>query len=463
MSPAPGAGDMERGDAGTKNPGVDLAPLIDRLALDPRVLGIARLATESGHRSPAADDAWQHLLIATTWDGLVPLSTTLRDLAALIVETEDAAISHHTTELRLLTPAGERVELSLERMAEIKPSERGETARPLHDPKELLAQWVKWSCGRRRPEPGSDDDSVHDGAHALDIDAALRSWSALLPGARRVLSAGHDEPLRSTLAHALRRHARRLTGDHPAESALRERVHAALAAMPQHGEARIEGGTDPRARFLAIADEEGVLGDRMLLDAAEAHLHELSGRDPIFTMGFVLATFDKVEARYALGDAVGGCQPPMLPGIYVGIGITPADAIEFWSAPCVSEAVTPTACIADTGVRTAVDRDAGKDALIGALQSSIESAYDVLPALLRRVRGAHRDVLGDPVAVVRALHLPRSHVAAAGEHGALEPGVNRLFCALAIARAATDMEPLAARKLELAAGRLLAVAAEASE
>jgi len=433
----------------------DLTPLVTSLERDPRVLGVARLPVRDRH------DGRVRALIATTWDGLDPLTEQLRDLAGLVVDTNGAACSRHGHELCVVTPDGARLELTAIRVSDLKPSPLGENAEPLHDREGLLGQWVAWSRGRPKPDAAASLDDDAAGRDAVEVDAALRDWAALSPGSRALRGDGLDEPLRAPLAHGLRRRAGSLRAEVPAEEALRTRVHATLASMPQRTALRVEGGLAPRERFLGIADAEGFPGDRVLLDAAEAHLYALSGRDPVFVMGFTLATFDAVEARYALGEPVGGCQPPIVPGVYVGIAITPDDALAFWAAPCVSEATSSTACIADVGSRSVVTRAAGKDALVEALHEAIEHAHDALPSLLRRVRGAHGEVLSSPEATVRELHLPRSHMLAAGEHGAFAPGVNRLFSALALARAATDMEPLVARKLELAAGRLLASAPEA--
>jgi hypothetical protein len=225
--------------------------------------------------------------------------------------------------------------------------------------------------------------------------------------------------------------------------------------MPEAAEGLRVAGPDARERFLRIADGEGFAGDRVLLDAAESRVGAATGRAPRFEVGFALATFDQVEARYGLGDAVGGCAAPLAPGLLVGIAVTPADDLEFWAAPTVREPASESACVADDGRRAGVARAAGRDALVGALGGAVDEALDALPALLRRARDAERERLDTPAAELRALHLPRSFVAAAAEHGALTSGVSRLHLALALARAAADMEPIVARRFERAAGRVL--------
>jgi hypothetical protein len=205
-----------------------------------------------------------------------------------------------------------------------------------------------------------------------------------------------------------------------------------------------------------VADGEGFLGDRMLFAEATKRMTELSRRAPVFDEGFVLPTFDAVEARWRIGEATGGCKTPLVPGIHVGVCVTPEDHLEFWAAPFVREPLATVACVADAGTRVVRERAAGKEALVAACVAEVERAWDELPDFLRAARRAGRTPAGDVESALRPLHLPRSYREAAkrGIGRLLTP--TRLQVATALARAGEDQEPLHARKFALAAGRVLA-------
>ena len=432
---------------------LDPSRLVDRLRADERVAGVVRLAHLAGRT---------RLLVVTTWDGRDALAPHLPELGSLVLDSARAVALQENARLHMLAPTGERLELLLERIGDLKPSAEGEDATPLLDPKGLMAQWVAWSIGRRRVEPTSADVASERARKLLALDDALRAFTSREPGTARMTTGSGPQPLRHDVATRLRALAASLpAGD--AEQSIARRIEQSLRAMPRAAAGLRVSGPGARERFLSVADDEGFRGDRMLFDAAEAHIADTAGRPPVFECGFALATFDQVEARYALGEAVGGCKPPLVPGVVVGVGVTPADDLELWAAPAVREPTCDAACVADDGTRVTVRRDAGKDALLEALMDAVGSAVEALPSLLRRARGAHYEHPADPEIMVRSLSLPRSFVLAATTHGALTPGTTRLLSALAIARAATDMEPVVARKLELAAGRLLLGAAEADE
>ncbi len=445
---------------------MDLAPLIERLATDVRVLGVARLhtPTPAGAAPRAPVGPLSRLLVATTWDGFEPLAAALPELVALVLTGPDVVVDAHGGRAEGLAPDGARVEIALERMADLKPEpRRGLGAEPLFDPRGLLAQWAEWSAGKPPDAPSPQVLETERRRRILRADDVLRAVDAL--DARVVPDAGGARALRDVLGERARAALARL-GDGPAESALRARAARVLAAVPRAPSgiraSRADGDDDARERFLAVADAEGFAGDRVLLDAAEARLAALLGRAAVFEEGFALPSFDQVEARYALGEAVGGCKPPLVPGVHVGVGVTPDDRLEFWAAPCVREPLGHVACVADDGRRDVRSRDAGRDALVAALCDAVEDAYEALPALLRRARGAHLERIEDARAALRPLHLPASHVAAALAAG-LPERPTRLELALSVARAGTCVAPIAARKLALAAGRVLRAAPEVAD
>jgi hypothetical protein len=308
-----------------------------------------------------------------------------------------------------------------------------------------LKQWIQVS--RRGPDAEFEAQvAAQPLDHLLTIDAQLRFSVAGHPGSLR-----EPDWLLSSVRSTLR-------SDHAAEAALARRIDAALRSEPAVGEGlRVLGDDDPAAAFesfLATADDEGFKGDRVLFGEAVERLRALSKREPTFDQGFVVPTFDAVEAAFALGDAVGGCQPPLVPGIYVGVGVTPADALEFWAAPFVRFATSTVACVDDLGERDVVARAAGRAPMTAALTSAIDAAWDRLPALIDRARASTTESV-DPAAVLAPLHLPRSFVERAKRHGADALMCSRLRCALALCAAGEDASPLVARKLGFAAGRAL--------
>jgi hypothetical protein len=249
----------------------------------------------------------------------------------------------------------------------------------------------------------------------------------------------------------------------PVVADIRRRAAAVLAAVPRPGEGlRVVPGRDapedPQAAlegFYRVADGEGFLGDRVLFEAARVRLTELSRRAPVFEEGFVVPTFDAVEARFRFGDGIGGCKVPLVPGVHVGVGVTPADELEFWAAPSVREAACSVACVADTGTRSVRARTVGKDALLAALLEAVDAAWDELPDFLRAARRAARTPVEDAAAAYRPLHLPKTFVEGARRILGNPARPSRLALALALCRNGDDAAPLVARKLGLAAGRLL--------
>jgi hypothetical protein len=257
----------------------------------------------------------------------------------------------------------------------------------------------------------------------------------------------------------LREARARLNPGNAAHAALGHRIDAQLRSSP--GE--LEGGrvmprldrTGELEPFLKIADDEGFKGDRILFTEATKRLAELAKRPPVFDQGFVIPTFDAVEAGFALGEAVGGCQPPLVPGVYVGVGVTPKDALEFWAAPFVRDPTCSVACVDDTGDRDVVLRSAGREPMLAALTSALDAAFDRLPALIDAARDASKESV-DPSAALAPLHLPKTFVERAKRRGADALMCSRLTVALAVARAGNDCAPLVARKFGLAAGRVIA-------
>lgn len=428
-----------------------LAGLLARLVDDPRVVGTARLAR--------ADRV--ALVVACTWDGLAGLGEELPALGALLPGIAGAVISADESRWTALTAEGERYEIGLERIADLKPSALGEGAVALHDPRGLMEQWARWSQGRPRTVP----DPVHLHAESvLRIDDSLRSVASLPPGSRRLLPGSRrpSSALRPLLGEGLRDMAEGLDRGDPVESALADRIRRWTAGLAQAGAGvvvdRDGPQDDPLERFLGVADGEGFAGDRVLFEAAARALEGAAGRPVCFEQGFCLPTFDAVEGRWAVGEAVGGCEPPLFPCVHVGVGVTPRDDLELWAAPAVRDPSVHTACVADDGDRTVLARTAGREALLATLCDAVLAAYDRLPDLLARARGAYETPVEDPSEALKPLHLPASLRVAALEMNGMCGKGNLLFLALALTRAAEDAQPLVARKLGLAAGRLLRTA-----
>ncbi len=454
--------------------GPDLSRLIERLAADPRVYGLYRdLPHESVVERPEfpADT----LRIVTTWDGCESIQEELRDLASLVVDLDGAAIDPDGRWLRAATSArpilralhvvaadGSLLDLAAVRTSELEPGDlHGTKAEPLLDPKGFIAQWRDWAIGRERKlRDGAKRESeerrelqehrnvVWEAQQLRHVAGVRRGLTVLRPGGRVTHPVG-------TWAQMLRREPRSLGTSPAAETVARQR-DAFLSTFPQPAAGvRLSSGDGIWESFLAVADSEGFTGDRPLFDAARATLAEASGRKPTFEEGFCTATFDKVEGRFSLGDAIGGCKPPLVPGVVAGVAVSPADDLVFWAAPCVHPPGSSLACVADPGERVTLPRTAGRDALFGALTDAVAAAHDELPMLLRRARAAHHDVLDDPAAALKPLHLPRSFVLSTEAVGGLVAGTTRLLLALSLLRAGEDMEPLVAREFGRAAGRLL--------
>lgn len=423
------------------------APFLDALRADVGVIGVAEVRPSTpGTRA---------LVVVTTWDARDAVAARLPQLGALALGGEPTA-SHHTTDRWTgLASDARRIDVEVVRIGDLKPSARGETATVVLDTKDLLDQWVRWSGGRDRSRESARGETPAD--PVLVVDAAVRMLDALPLGCR---TCGDDEPLRPRVATHLRRLRGAVSADAPGGAALLARLDAALAPCPQPGAGLrvVPGDAGPAAAldaFLRVADGEGFLGDRMLFEAAVNRLVELSGRTPDFDEGYLLPSFDGVEGRWRFGEGVGGCRTPLVPGIVVGIGVTPADHLEFWAAPCVRETLCDVACVADPGTRVVRERTAGRDAFLGAMTGEIDRAWDDLPALLRSARRAGRVREDDPDAALRPLHLPRSYREAA-KRLSRSPAPTRLALALALCRAGSGEEPIHARKFGLSAGRLLA-------
>ena len=427
------------------------APFLDALAADDRIIGAAELDEHP--------NAGRSLWIVTSWDGRDPVAADLARLGTLALGAEPAVARSDGNHWQGLSADGRRVELDVVRIGDLKPSARGERATVVRDTKQLLEQWTRWSAGRDRTrEQAAAPDRAQ---RLLWTDALLRTFTEIPAGSASVRSAGAPRQLRSSTASVLRQRRSELPADDPVADALRARIDTALASMPGEGTGLrvVPDTSDPAASleaFLRVADAEGFLGDRVLFDAAVKRLTELARRTPVFDEGFVLPTFDAVEARWRVGDGVGGCKTPLIPGVYVGVGVTPKDHLEFWAAPFVREPLCTVACVADDGTRVVLERTAGKDAFFGALLGEVDRAWDGLPDLLRAARRAGRTPAGDVERALSPLHLPKSYRLAAREGVGRRLTPSRLQVALALARAGDDQDPLNARKFGLAAGRLLA-------
>ncbi len=428
--------------------------LLAALAADERVVGAASLAWDRFDAREA------RLVIATTWDGLEGVKAGLPKFGALAVGAEPH-VAHHDGAWTAVTAAGRRISIAAARIGDLKPGRDGVGAVPVVDPRGVIDQWARWSANRAEDgaESASGDGAAPGGAACggaasrslVELDHLLREAEARM--ARGRIAADYTWAV-------LRAGRAALDLADPVQASLAARADAVLAATPGPGtglRATFRAG-DPAAtleRFYLVADGEGFLGDRFLFNAASKQLAELSRRAPVFDEGFVVPTFDAVEVRWRFGDGVGGCKVPLVPAVHVGVGVTPEDHLEFWAAPAVREPGCSLACVADLGVRTVVPRTAGKDALLAALAAAVDDAWDRLPTLLRSARRAAKITEADALAAWKPLHLPKSFTGAARR--ALEAGSSRsrLALALALARAGDDAAPLVARKLGLAAGRLL--------
>ncbi|MCE9634273.1 MAG: hypothetical protein K8T90_01095 [Planctomycetes bacterium] len=439
------------------------AALTDALRADRRIVGAADVTSVGCARSVCSAASVQTLVVVTSHDGRDAIVADLPRLGALALGADAAIGRTDGTTWAGVSADLRRVEIEVVRIADLKPSARGEAAAIVFDTNGALDQWVRWSRGRNR-EREAALAARDPAARLLEIDDLVRQFEQLPIGAVAVGATGATRPIRPRLAAALREVRGELSGDVAVEAAIAARIDAALAACPQTGlgiravpgsAATGPSPADTLEVFLRVADGEGFLGDRMLFAEGVKRLTELSRRAPVFDEGFVLPTFDAVEARWRIGEASGGCKTPLVPGVYIGVGVTPADHLEFWAAPFVREPLTSVACVADAGTRVVCARTVGKDALIAACVGEVERAWDELPDFLRAARRAARTPAGDVDKALMPLHLPKSYREAAkrvvGRH--LTP--SRLQVALALARAGDDQDPLNARKFGLAAGRLI--------
>lgn len=425
-----------------------IAKFVDAVKDDPRVLGVARL---EGHPSEVI-----HLLVVTTWDGGDSLPGEMSHLCGPLVgdgpriEKLCCPAPPHarmTATWAAIGADSSRAFVGLRRAGDLVPQFSGRDAAIIHDPRSLIDTWIRYSKNESdegclsREEVSSQADSL------LMVDSMLRD-------------AAHGfNPWTQESYDWLRAPRAALDPADAAHSALAARIDGHLRTQPGQAEgSRVTGRDDAAARFnsfLTIADDEGFKGDRVLFNEATKRLRELAKREPVFDQGFVVPTFDAVEAGFALGEAVGGCQPPLIPGVYVGVGVTPKDALEFWAAPFVRDPTCSVACVDDTGERDVVLRSAGRDPMIATLTSVVDAAWDRLPALIDAARDASKESV-DPAKAMAALHLPKSFVERAKRRGADALMCSRLTVALAVARAGDDCAPLVARKFGLAAGRVIA-------
>ncbi len=428
-----------------------IAQLVASVRDDPRVLGVART------KRPLRDAP--HLLIVTTWDGGESLPRELPRLCAPLVGDGPRIEQSRTTLLfdpRIVVAwvgigvDGTRANVIVRRAGDLVPSGEGRFAVALHDPRGILENWIR--CCR----DASPQDWAERAIEMTPVETMIWADERL----RHITAASAYPDGSSDECEVLRSALHVASKDDPAQAALVQRIDAALRETPgaERG-TRVLAHDDATAafeRFLATADAEGFKGDRVLFTAAVDHLRAFSKREPVFHQGFLVPTFDAVEAGFALGEAVGGCKPPLIPGVYVGVGVTPKDALDFWAAPFVRDPTCSVACIDDTGDRDVVERAAGRDPMLATLTSVIDAAYERLPALLESARQSATESV-DPTAVLKTLHLPATFVERAKRRGAGALMCSRLTVALAVARAGHDCAPLAARKFGLAAGRVLSL------
>lgn len=458
---------------------MDAAPawpkdLIDALAADARVVGVADLTAVDCRTGDCSRTGAPTLLVVATWDGLEPLRAELPRLGAAALGAVPAAQMIDGNRWTGLAADARRAEVEVIRVGDLLPGASGEAAAVVHDPKGVVEQWIRWSRGRdREAERAKLLAALPDprGRALIDIESTLRQYERLAIGAMALRRGGGTVPLRPRLAAMLRDRRADLDAADPLEAALAARIDAALRASPHAGAGyRIvpadDGPAAARERFLRVADGEGFLGDRVLFDAAARRLEELSRRAPEFDEGFVLPTFDAVEMRLRFGEGTGGCKVPLVPCVHVGVGVTPADHLEFWAGPAVRETQCDVAAVADRGERVVVPRTAGKDAFLAALHGEVDRAWDELPEFVRAARRAGRTPLGDADEALRPLHLPRSYREAAKTLLAGAPAsaaLSRMSLALALCRAGSDQEALTARKMGLAAGRVIALTPAAQD
>lgn len=427
-------------------------PHVQTLSGWPEVEGIARLA---GLRDPSRT----RLLVATRYDAWAAVAARVRVLfehdapAGRAVATSDGGrVASTARTVSALDTDGARLDVEVVRVGEVLPCAVGETAEPLHDPKGVLEQWVRWSRGRPKPERSAVDAA----AELLELDDALRSIETLPPGAGPV---GAPRSVRHATTHLLHRRADAM--QHYGAEAFRERLTSATADVPPPAEAVREdaGGEAGWERFLGLADREGFRGDRVLFEAVTARLAELTDSQPTFAIGFCLPTFDQVEGRWDLDRTVDLGGHTFRAGVWFGVGVTPADALEFWAAPCLTPVDGGVEWIADDGERPALLRTAGRDAFTDLLRDAVDRAHARASAFEDAAASAFETEAADVDAAARSLSLARSAAGAIRRFlptiGAGESATAG-HIALALSRAATEADPLVARLYARAAGRLAA-------
>lgn len=405
------------------------------------VLGIASLASDGGC------ERW---LVATSWDGVETIADVVeRELRS----TGDKLVVREGLEIVALGTDDRRLDVEVRRIGEVKPSATGERASALYDPQGLIEQWTRWSRGRPIPEPVLPEP----GGEVVALDEALRRFQALPQGATRLGPGGEIEPLRPLLAEALRRRAAALDRSDPFAARLAERIEAALADVAPAGDGIREdlGGEAGYERFLGVADREGFAGDRVLFDRVTARLRDRTGTEPRFAVGFCLPTFDQVEGRWDVGASIRLHDLEFVPGVYVGVGVTPSDALEFWAAACVTPASGGVEWIAEHGRRDALERSAGREAFFALLDQVVDQALGERDVFHRQVESSFDETPTDPAAALRSLSLAVSARNAALRALEGTGGTSRGHLALALSRAGSDARPLVARLLARSAGRLV--------
>jgi len=422
-------------------------------AREDRVVGVAELPMRPEMR---------RLWIVTTWHGFDVVCRDLTRIGGLVLGAPAAVVSdtgHGCWEG--LAADLRRASLEVVRIGDLTPDGEGRSATVLLDRHGLLEQWVRWSRGRPNEDEGEGTGPAGwDTSYAFQVDDASRVFAHLEPGD----VTGSDEdpvPVRPVLVRGLRESRDRLHPSAPLSAELAARIGDLLRTAPLDGAGlrtvpQRSSFEDPYDAFLSVADGEGFRGDRALFDAAAEKLRALARRSPEFDEGFLVPTFDAVEVRWRFGEGVRGRRWPLVPCVHVGVGVTPGDDLEFWAAAAVREPTCTVACVADDGRRTVLPRTAGRDALVGALTGATESAWRGLRRLLRATGRARRLVVADADAELRPLHLPRSFRESACALLRNDVRTTRADVAMALARSGDDADPLVARKLGLAAGRLLA-------
>ncbi len=177
---------------------------------------------------------------------------------------------------------------------------------------------------------------------------------------------------------------------------------------PRHAAA----GEEILEALLTGTDGEGFAGDRLLMHRAREWLADPSRFGPT-TVGAVyrLRSADRVEVVFERVDG----SPRPIPGLFGryetaiahAVEVTRGDALAFRSSPCWPRAGGRGWILVDPGDGPAVERSAGRDALLAAqevalargLAAEVDALAQIGPAGARRV---------DVAAALKATSLPRS-------------------------------------------------------